>query len=197
MYRGDFLAAAVEADTFILGGDIFDFVWTTHGTIAETVDEAVRWLETLVVDAPHCQFHFLLGNHDCHGPFVKRLAALEASARNFCWHPFFLRLGDTVFLHGDVADRSMDEEDLANRRARHDQMKKKGPWMHLLYDLVVFARLHNTACLLAYPKILVARRILAYLGRIGHGPRTGVQHVYFGHTHVPMSHYEYTTAARR
>jgi len=71
-YRDDTLAV----DTFVLGGDIFDFVWTTRDSIAESVDEAADWLQSLVEHAPNCQFHFLLGNHDCYEPFVKRLAEL-------------------------------------------------------------------------------------------------------------------------
>jgi UDP-2,3-diacylglucosamine hydrolase len=191
-YLAEFRATAARADIFVLGGDIFDFVWTTRGTIAETVDQAVQWLESLIEHAPHCQFHFLLGNHDCYGPFVTRLAKLQDSAANFCWHPFVLRLGDSVFLHGDVADRSMDAEQLAHRRARHDQLEKKAPWLHTLYDLVVAVRLHTFAAMLVYPKTLVARRILRYLDQIGHGWATGLQHVYFGHTHVSMSDFEYS-----
>lgn len=190
-YHDDILAAAASADTFVLGGDIFDFVWTTRDSIAESVDEAADWLQSLVEHAPNCQFHFLLGNHDCYEPFVTRLAELAKSVTNFSWHPFVLRLGDSVFLHGDVADRSMDAAGLAVRRKRHNKREKKKPWLHTLYDLVVAVRLHNIACVLVYPKSIVARRILEYLDRIDCGPKTGVQDVYFGHTHVAMLDYEY------
>ena len=42
-----------------------------------------------------------------------------------------------------------------------------------------------------FPTRLVVRRILRYLRAIGHGPETGLRHVCFGHTHVPLSGYRY------
>ena len=40
-----------------------------------------------------------------------------------------------------------------------------------------------------YPKRIVARRILSYLRDIGQGPESGIQHVYFGHTHRAVNGY--------
>ena len=40
--------AASEAHTFVLGGDVFDFRWTTMSSIEEAADEAIRRLQGLV-----------------------------------------------------------------------------------------------------------------------------------------------------
>ena len=76
------LSAARQAETFVLGGDIFDFCWSTRASDKVSVDEAVTWLDKLISHAPGCRFHFLLGNHDCHRSFIDRLARLEETAPN-------------------------------------------------------------------------------------------------------------------
>ncbi len=183
--------AASGAECFVLGGDIFDFRWATTATVEEAVDEAVGWLGRLAWKCPDCEFHFLLGNHDYHGAFIRRLIELDKDAANLCWHRFYVRLGSSMFLHGDVADRKMDSEKLADARSRWIDDSRKGRFLHLLYDLAVLARLHKPIPYLAYPKRIVARRILAYLKHIGHGPGDGVRNVYFGHTHRALSDYRY------
>lgn len=185
------LAAARDTDLFVLGGDIFDFSWSTRTSVADSVDEAAAWLEELVVQAPDCRFHFLLGNHDYHRLFIDRLVSLVDDMPNLNWHPFFLRLQNTLFLHGDAADVGTDAKRLSVRRSRWlNAVPKRLVW-HPLYDAAVAARLHRLAGSLIYRDRWVARRLLRYLDEVGHGLETGLQHVYFGHTHVPMSHYDY------
>ncbi len=184
-------AAALGAEMFVLGGDIFDFKWSTHKTTDEAVEEAVRWLQMLIECAPDCRFHFLLGNHDCHEPFVERLAALADESPNLSWHPHFLRVSDTVFLHGDVVDRPMGPHEFTRRRERHSRAERQGEWLHALYDVVVFAGLHKTLCTVLHRDPSVTSRLLGYLEEVGHGAQTGLKHVYFGHTHVPMSHHDF------
>src|SRR5256885_311664 len=63
-------AAAGRANAFILGGDIFDFRWSTLPSADEAVKHAIRWLDDLVASHPRCEFHFIQGYHDRihHGP---------------------------------------------------------------------------------------------------------------------------------
>ena len=141
--------------------------------------------------APDCQFYFVLGNHDYHQAFIDRLTLLQREVANLLWEPFVVRLGNTLFLHGDAADFSMDGQTLLRHRSRWLEADKRGHVQNLMYDLVVLARLHRMASTLVYRDRIVARRILRYLESVGHGVASGLKHVYFGHTHVPMSHYEY------
>lgn len=185
------LEVAARADVFVLGGDIFDFRWTTMAGTEDTADEAARRLETLVAGNRACRFFFLAGNHDYHETFLARLQRLAENESNLSWHPYYLRLGTSMFLHGDVASRRMDRESLEKERSRWLRVRKRGQVANWLYDLAVHARLHMLVYRIAYPKVAVASRILAYLERIEHGPTTGVANVYFGHTHLPLSGFVY------
>lgn len=179
---------AADRDACILGGDIFDFKWSTLPSTTETINAAVNWLEEFSASLPHCQVHMLLGNHDDHPALTERLPELASSLDNFEWERFHLCWGDTVFLHGDVADRQMTAACLKRRREqfRHG---RKSPLQHRLYDAVVQARLHQIAPTAIYPTRRVARRILAYLRSSGVDVGSQIKHVYFGHTHRPVNGY--------
>ncbi len=183
--------AAAAAMHFVFGGDIFDFRWATTRSAEEAIERAEGWLARLVSDCPECRFHFVLGNHDYHEAFIHRLDALHRRCANLDWHRFFARLGGSVFLHGDVADRMMTAQTLAAHRSRWLHHKRRGPMMSRLYDLVVLAGLHKPLPHIVYPKRRVARRILRYLDDVGHGPSSGVRNVYFGHVHRTFSEYRY------
>lgn len=185
-------AAASRARMFILGGDIFDFRWSTLDSTEATVEAAVRWLDDLSGAHKRCDFHFVLGNHDCNRRFVSALEAYSAAQPNFAVHPYYFRLGRSVFLHGDAADRPrMCSNRLRLRREKWAHDEQRGPWRHLLYDLAVQTNIHRVVGQVAHPKRRVAHRLLNYLTRVGHGPTTGLEHVYFGHTHQAMSNYRY------
>lgn len=183
--------AAAGAGAFVLGGDIFDFRWATKPPGGGAVDEAIGWLRRLAVDCPGCHFHFVLGNHDYHQPFIARVDGLEHEVSNFTWHRYFVRLGSSMFLHGDVADRKMTAQTLATARRRWLHRRRRGPAFSRLYDLVILTRVHRPLAHVVYPKRIVARRILAYLRDIGNGPESGVRDVYFGHTHRDLAGYRY------
>ncbi|MBN2580999.1 MAG: hypothetical protein JXB10_18600 [Pirellulales bacterium] len=188
----EILRKAAQAQCFVFGGDIFDFRWAQTKSHAQTIEQASVWLMALGETCPQCRFHYVLGNHDYHRRFIDRLYALDLALPNFSWHPFYLRLGSSVFLHGDVADgEGATAESLAASREVWLDKNRRGPWLSSLYDAVVLARLHKPVPHLVYTKRLVAQRVLAYLERIGQGPAAGVRNVYFGHTHLPMANYHY------
>ena len=190
-YQDQLHATAQDAQVFVLGGDIFDFRWSTLKSPEATVDAAIAWLEALIGPHAQCQFHFVLGNHDCNQRFVKRLDALSASLPNLSWYDDYVRIGHSVFLHGDVADANMTSAMLAIRRQKWHHDEKRGPVKNMLYDLVVHARLHKLAGQIANPQSRVAARIQGYLEDVGQSPKTGLRHVYFGHTHVAMSNFQF------
>ena len=130
-HRDSILAAAAESDVFVLGGDIFDFSWTTLPTLEETVERAVAWLTELAAHAPNCRFYYVLGNHDYHQPFIERLREVERTVANFAWQPFFLRLGNSMFLHGDVANRPMTARTLKRSRLRGSHFTRKARYSTL------------------------------------------------------------------
>lgn len=182
---------ARRAAAVVLGGDIFDFRWTTLPTLEDSADEAIRRLASLVGTNRRCDFHYLLGNHDHHELFVPRLERLAQDASNLSLHPYYLRLGTSVFLHGDVATRAMGAAELEKERRRWLRVRKQGRVANWAYDWSVRVSLHRLVYHVVYPPQAVARRILAYLEQIEQGPASGVTDVYFGHTHLAMSHFEH------
>ena len=183
--------AAACAHTMILGGDIFDFKWSTRSSVEDTAGAAVDWLTRLVEAHPGCTFHFVLGNHDSHPVFVEKLSAFADGRQHFSWHTYFVRLDDCLFLHGDVADRTMNQQQLAARRRRWESHARRGRFASGLYDVAIAARLHRAAAALVHRHRAVARRITSYLNDIGHGAHNGLKHVYFGHTHRQMAGFPY------
>jgi UDP-2,3-diacylglucosamine hydrolase len=123
---------------------------------------------------------------------VAALETYSASRPNLAVHPFVLRLGPRLFLHGDAVDHPrMCQRRLAQRRQKWAADERRGPVRHVLYDLAVTARLHRLASKVAHPRRRVVHRLLGYLQRIGHGPEQGIQHVFFGHTHDALEHFRY------
>ena len=184
-------AAVGHADTFILGGDIFDFRWSTLPSLNRTIDAAIEWLGTLASSNPKCDLHFVLGNHDYNRQFLAELDNLAGDTANLHWHRTHLRIGKSLFLHGDVADKpELCHQKLLLRRQKywHDE-QSKGEVANRLYDLAIQANLHQFAKLVHRHR-RVTGRLRDYVERIGHGYESGLRHVYFGHTHHAMSDYE-------
>ena len=128
---------AAHAEVFVLGGDIFDFRWAGM-PIVRSVGRAVQWLLELTSSCPQCHFHLVLGNHDYHQVFIDRLVRLEKQVHNLSWHRYYVRLGHSVFLHGDVASRPrMDARRLAEARDQWLDKRRRGPFLSRLYDVVV------------------------------------------------------------
>ena len=191
---------AGRCDRCVLGGDIFDFRWSTLGSREATADAAVEWLAGLLGACPSTTFHLLLGNHDHASPLLARLPALADASPRFAWHQYFLRVGETVFLHGDAADvprrrrsRVTPADRLAMRRERslHHGSKTKGRAANGVYRQFVRSRLHHLVPRVAYPKRRVAARLTAYLEHLDMAAVDGVRSVYFGHTHLPIDGYRY------
>jgi UDP-2,3-diacylglucosamine hydrolase len=185
-------AAAGRANTFVLGGDIFDFRWSTFHSPDETVRQAIRWLDDLVASHQRCDFHYVQGNHDCNRRFVSALETYSVTRPNLQLHPYYLRLGNSIFLHGDVVDHPrMCPQRLTRRREHWSRDETRSQVRHVLYDLAVTARLHRLAGKVVHPRRRAVHRILGYLNRVHQGPASGVEHVYFGHTHDALADYRY------
>ncbi|WP_417849923.1 metallophosphoesterase [Thalassoglobus sp.] len=189
-YQDQIIKTARESELCILGGDIFDFRWSKYLTEDETAHAAVEWLREFDYQTNHCQVHFLLGNHDDHPELLERLPFLEQEMKTFEWSRYYYRLGDSLFLHGDVADKTMSAACLKLQREQFAHGSRT-ELHNRLYDVAIKAQLHRLAPPAVYPCKRVAKRILKYMENIGHGRETGIKHVYFGHTHRPMDHYLY------
>ncbi|MEX2357915.1 MAG: metallophosphoesterase [Pirellulaceae bacterium] len=187
-------ARVADARTFVLGGDIFDFAWTIYPDIDSTINAAMDWLEALMEINPECEFHYLLGNHDCHPEFVEQLSELAQRSPNLQWDPYFLRIGSAVMLHGDVVHlRRTTNYHLAQARSNKAANEtKRSAMRNHAYRMVVRARVHALVGKVANPKWFIARQIMQYLRNEGHPEESGLENVYFGHTHVPLADYDFS-----
>lgn len=175
-----------EATDLVLAGDIFDFRWSVHGSVAESVARAQIWLEELRAINPGCRLHYVFGNHDCVPEFT---GWVEARARGddhwFC-DPYVVRLGNAAFLHGDVANPGMTAAGLPDYRRRFMAHQPRGKFMNGLYGMAVRLRLHALGAVVKYPAGAVAGRLARYLRQVLPDNGEGVRHVYFGHTHLRL-----------
>jgi UDP-2,3-diacylglucosamine hydrolase len=183
--------AVAGSSAFVLGGDIFDFRWSMLPSLEHTIDAALHWLDDLAAVNRRCKLHFVLGNHDYNRQFLAALDRLAGKTENLEWHRTHLRLGQSLFLHGDIADKPrLCHQKLLLRRQKywHDEAAK-GQLANQVYDWAIHARLHHLAKLVHRHR-RVTGRLLQYVEQIGHGVDSGLQNVYFGHTHHAMSHYQ-------
>ncbi len=172
--------AAGQADFFVLNGDIFDFRWTTLDSVEQTVHAAMDWLRDFVSRHPNCQIYYVLGNHDSWAFFTEHLEELASQQPNFQWFPSHVRIGTSLFLHGDLP------LGLNRRQPFHRQLPPKshrrGRFLHSCYDALIFSGLHRLPGRW-YWRRRCARRFLRALKREQKGLGDGLTDIYFGHTH--------------
>lgn len=190
-YEDAIHAAMEHADCCVLNGDIFDFRWTILSGIEETAAAAVDWMKAFMARYPRCRVHYVLGNHDYVRAFVEALEALADGHPRLEVHDHLFRLGDTVFLHGDAANWHMTHHEFTQHRLAWHDDRIRGRLKNRIYDIAFALRLHRLIHHIVFPQRAVAKRLLHYLDDVGHGPSTGVRAVYFGHTHLIMSGFEY------
>jgi UDP-2,3-diacylglucosamine pyrophosphatase LpxH len=178
--------AADTAELFVFNGDTFDFKWRDCQSMAVSAARAILFLEDFAAAHPGCRLHVNLGNHDHAHHFIESLGTLARRTGNLTWASDYLRIGQALFLHGDVAIRPMNAEDLRRYRARWLHRKRAGEFRNRIYDAAFQTGAHVAVSRLAFPQRSTLRRISAYLEAIGHTAGTGLRKVCFGHTHVPM-----------
>lgn len=180
------------SDIFVLNGDTFDFRWSNSRSLTTIFEKAIDFLRTLSKINPNCHIHLNLGNHDHHAEFCKMLDELEKELPNFSWHPYYLRIGSMVFLHGEPTERKMTHRQLEKYRKRWERKKPiTEPVINNLYDLAIRTGTHVFISRLFFTKRRMAKNLIWYLKNLGLGPESGITDVYFGHTHIPMSNFRY------
>ena len=183
--------AVEETDVLVLGGDIFDFKWSTLTSQQETIREACRWLTDLASLNRHCEVQYVLGNHDFNDPFMEALDDLAEDCPNFHWHRYHLQIGKALFLHGDVADCRMDQDELVSRRQAWKKHGRPPAVYHDFYSVAIHLRLHRLPAFFIHRSRQVAERLVYYIDRNPELNRNSISQVYFGHTHVVMDGYEF------
>ncbi len=185
--RTDEIHRAVEdSDIFVFNGDTFDFRWSRFGEPGATSVAAIEWIADLAARHPDCRFHFVLGNHDANYKFQRALAKLCNLERNLDWHAYYLKVDDTLFLHGDVVERKMNVKDLAEYRRGWQNGIGMPRALARGYGAVNLLGVDRTVCSFR-SRSLAVRRILHYLRHVEQ--LDSLKHVYFGHTHLRFRNY--------
>ena len=178
-------------DLLVLNGDIFDFRWSYHPGRLASQAAAAAWLGRLHDAYPRCQIHLVLGNHDGLVSFQEELARLAPSLARFHWHADCLQLGAALFLHGDCAQARMDARRLAEYRQAWEHKGNRGAWGSGAYRCADWLGLTRLVHQWHFPHQRTVRRIAYYLDHARPGWRREVRDCYFGHTHLPMSRFEF------
>jgi UDP-2,3-diacylglucosamine hydrolase len=183
-FENEMLCAARASDLLILNGDVFDFKWSTHGSLDASIPLAISWLEALMAAAPDCRVAYVLGNHDAVAPFATELEILAERQPLFQWHPTHLQFDTALFHHGDLL---LHSDPIRHwQRTLDDAVAVKGEFRNVVYDATIKTRLHRAPELLNRPG-RVARRVVTAL-RASTDPRHAtVTDLYVGHTHLPFA----------
>ena len=187
-YAAEMHAAAERAAFFVLNGDIFDFRWTTLPSVTDTITAAVRWLRAFAAAHPRCHVHYVMGNHDDLASFVSPLNRLAARTENFGWDPVYVRLADTLFMHGDQFFRPNGRDPFT--RTLTSRVRKRAAALKRCYQLLHRMRVHRWhAPVLG--KRRCARLVLRTLDAAPDDVADGLTDVYFGHTHTSFTDFRF------
>jgi UDP-2,3-diacylglucosamine hydrolase len=187
-YMCDIRKAASDADFFVLNGDIFDFRWSTLGSASKTAKAAIQWFKEICSEFPKCTFIYILGNHDAHTSILAPLAKFADSTNNFIWHESFIRIGSSLFMHGDLIFTMRNKSPFTRTK-----FKKRNPvrsMMRSTYHHVIKMGAHNLVS-----KVHAKERCARYVLKVLQNEKTdcleGVTDIYIGHTHVGFSDYKH------
>lgn len=181
----------IAADVLVLNGDVFDFRWSALPDMRATIDASFQWLDELIALRLEKPTHYLLGNHDCVTGFTDRLSGFAQSRPSLACHESLLHLGRNLFLHGDCANRRMDENDHRRFRETWSRDKQRSAFGRTLYDaadaLGASRKVHD----LWFPQDATVRRVAHHLEHILPRWREEIDHCYFGHTHLPFTSHQH------
>lgn len=173
----------------VLNGDTFDFKRSRFSNSAETAQSAIAWLRDLSTRAAAGKIFYILGNHDSHTLFVPALSAALPELPNVSLAVDSLRLGSTLFVHGDIVDLPAGTLDINSVRSRYAYTEPY--WVsRVVGNTVTHLRL-NTLEYLRHSKTSLAERIVEYFSQASPHALDGVRDIYFGHTHVPFTGFQY------
>ncbi len=174
-------------ELLVLGGDIFDFRWSTLGSITASLAAAETWLRQLIDDWTG-RIVYLPGNHDSHPRFLQLLDLLQSEVSDFSWEPHVVRLGTTLCLHGDLHDAG-SEAGLTKYRAQFHHEKMQPAFVQSAYNVAVTAQIHRLIPWLRNRRGKVCNKLSRQLMDM-QSHTEGINSVVFGHTHHRLDGWE-------
>ncbi len=187
-YMCDIRKAAANADFFVFNGDIFDFRWSTLGSAAATAKFAIKWFSDICDDFPNCTFIYILGNHDAHKNILKPIAQFAKKQDNFIWHSSFIKIGSSLFMHGDLIFSMRNKSPFERKKYKH-----RNPVRSIIqktYHRVIKMGAHRLISKV-HAKERCAKYVMQVLEKDHSHQLKDITDIYIGHTHVGFSDYNY------
>jgi UDP-2,3-diacylglucosamine pyrophosphatase LpxH len=191
VHRHAIATAIADADVCIWGGDLFDFRWSRVRGESASVDAALRWLDQWHRDFPDTHFVYLNGNHDEHAVFRTRLLEWASQHDRFDAGGECLRIGETLFLHGDVIQGDGSSDAFARYRQSWQAKPVASGLSSHLYQVAVSARVHKAAAMAAHRRRSTCARLLRWLRTMPREQTDGISQIVFGHTHRHLHGYHH------
>jgi UDP-2,3-diacylglucosamine pyrophosphatase LpxH len=179
-----FLKSVQLYPVVVLNGDTFDFKRSTLESSAETVRQALLWLSDLCSRAPHTVFHYVVGNHDCQPGLISGISELCKAHANLHLHEIYVRIGECLFVHGDILDSDGVGQGLSEVRSRYLNLEPSRA-STIFGEIVTRLRL-NWVEYLRHRKESIVPRLTTHLTSSLSSELKLSRRVYFGHTHVPF-----------
>lgn len=92
-------------ELFYLDAKFFNHDASTapHTLVKSAVKDSLQFLETCLQQNPQTTIHLVLGNHELIHKFRNGLDKLQQKYPNFEWSPEAIKIGNALFVHGDLA----------------------------------------------------------------------------------------------
>ena len=175
------------SECIVLGGDIFDFRWSTYKSHEASLKAARDWLEELLLVTGESKIVFLPGNHDCVPEFLQELDLLASHEPRFAWHNHHVQIHDCLFLHGDILDAGPSLQKLLRYRSKFHQAEPKSRLSQRSYDVAVAMRIHKLVPSIVRLPRRTCSDLLKTIRKMELAENEDVKRIFFGHTHVPIN----------
>ncbi len=213
-YEAELRKTMATYDHVVLNGDIFELFYidkryydenadgkkATTRIVRHAITSSINFLDDFLDHNPQTTLHFVLGNHENIKKFRHQLNRLQREHPNFEWSPEAIKLGDALFIHGDLPMSKATNAIRPKYELKH--ATKECGWA----DWLAAADVPGQAVVnyLRAPMRAIAK-VHAWL-EVHDGTETvffrenrkkkplemdGIRHVFFGHTHVKFHNLEY------
>jgi UDP-2,3-diacylglucosamine hydrolase len=175
--------AASKAHFFVLNGDINEMYFSDL-PFEQRMETGLGNIERLVKAHPNCQFHYIIGNHENIDAYMNGVVTLAHRLPNLQIHACYMRIGNALYLHGD---QPLGAGEITTERHLHPAggMKQQAAGNILPLVNPLQATFRNLRHAIHYSFNRDVNRILHAIDKADPIVRSGVEHVFFAHTHRP------------
>lgn len=213
-YETELRKTMAQYDHVVLNGDIFELFYidkryydenatgkkATTRIVRHAITSSINFLDDFLDHNPQTKLHFVLGNHENIKKFRHQLNRLQREHPNFEWSPEAIKIGDALFLHGDLPMSKATNEQRPKYGLKH--ATKECGWADWLaaadapgQAVVNLLRSPNRAVSMVHAWLEEHDGMGTVFCRENRKKKPlemdGIRHVFFGHTHVKFHNMEY------